>query len=247
MIDDLVQVGRVHAPWKTTHSIPIEGGPATIEIEPAFEPALVGIERASHLVVIAFLHKADRTVLQAAPRKLSCDAPLCGVFATRSPARPNRLSVTMVELVHRDGLVLHVEPLDLLDETPVVDLKAYSPGWDSVFAAKTRRRVSSQQLPDTRLIPFLQRDLRNHLGKLSELPQAQAALHAVVRTVRALAVDPRDPALRVEVNRCDVVVDALMGMTGAAFADGRMVVNPDDNALCIRFVVGDQHHVEVFE
>ena len=243
----LLQIGRVRAPWQTTESIPAEGGPASIEVAQEFEPALRGIERASHLVVIAYLHKADRAVLEALSRKLGHDAPVCGVFATRSPSRPNPLSVTMVELVRCDGLVLHVSPLDLLDATPVVDLKAYSPGWDSVFAARTERRVSSFQLPDSVLIPFLQRDLRNHMGDLAAAPWPQAALRAVVRAVRVLAVDPRDPLLCMEVNGCGMVVDALMGMTGALFASGRIAVVEDGGVRRVRFVLGDRRHVESIE
>lgn len=245
MMDSLVVIGRVRSPWQDTHDIPVQGGPARIEIDPAFEPALECVERASHLVVIAYLHKADRTVLRASPRKLKCDAPPCGVFATRSPARPNPLSLTMVELVRRDGLVLHVDPLDLLDGTPVVDVKAYSPGWDNVFAAQSIRRVPSNQLPDTLLIPFLQRDLRNHLGAGASARPAQAALELMVRAVRQLDVDPRDPRLRVEVNGCDVSTDALMAMTGASFGSGRMAVVSDaqPRRVCIR--VGERTLTEV--
>jgi len=240
MNQELVPIGRVHAPWQATKSIPIGGGPASIEIHQEFEPALHGIERASHIVVIAYLHQADRQVLQASPRKLSCEAPACGVFATRSPARPNPLSVTMVELVKRDERTLHVTPLDLLDGTPVVDIKAYSPGWDGVFAARTIRRVASNQLSDSHLIPILQRDLRNHIGQYATAKQSQAVLSAMVRVIRLFDVDPRDPNLRMDTNGCDTVIDALMGLTGATFASGRLVVHSDNAPRRVRFLLGDR-------
>jgi tRNA-Thr(GGU) m(6)t(6)A37 methyltransferase TsaA len=243
----LVQIGRVCSPWTDTHDIPLQGGPATIDIDPNYEPALECIERTSHLVVIAYLHKADRSVLKAAPRKLKCDAPPCGVFSTRSPARPNPLSLTMVELVGRAGLVLHVTPLDLVDGTPVVDLKAYSPGWDNVFAAQSIRRVSSNQLPDSLLIPFLQRDIRNYLGDRASARPAQAALEAMVRVVREFNLDPRDPELHVEINGCDAATDALMAMTGASFSTGRIAVFPDDGPRRARFYAGDRRHTETLE
>lgn len=240
----LVRIGTVRSPWPDTHSIPVQGGPATIELEPQYEPALECIERASHLVVIAYLHRADRSVLKASPRKLKCNASPCGVFATRSPARPNPLSVTMVQFIKRDGLVLHVTPLDLLDGTPVVDLKAYSPGWDSVFAAQTVRRVASHQLSDELLIAFLQRDLHNHIGERAFAPQAQATLHALVRVIRRFELDPRDPALHVEVNGYDICADALMGMTGACFSNGRLAVHPDDGPRRVRFFAAGREHTE---
>lgn len=243
----LVPVGRVRAPWRDTHDIPLQGGPAIIEIAPAYEAALECIERASHLAVIAYLHKADRTVLKASPRKLNCQAAPCGVFATRSPARPNPLSLSMVELVRIDGLTLYVDPLDLLDDTPVVDLKAYSPGWDSVFAAKSIRRVSSSLLPDSILVPFLQRDLRNHLGEQAASRPAQAALEAMVRVVRAFNLDPRDPQLRFEVNGCDAATDALMAMTGATFSSGRIALRAGQGPRRAHFYAGDQRHAETLE
>ncbi len=243
----LVEVGRVRSPWQDTHDIPGQGGPARIEIAREFEPALECVERASHLVVIAYLHKADRSVLRASPRKLKCDALPCGVFATRSPARPNPLSLTMVELVRREGLVLHVDPLDLVDGTPIVDLKAYSPGWDNVFSAQSIRRVSSSQLSDSILIPFLQRDLRNHLGQHASARPAQVALELMVRVIRQFEVDPRDPELLVEVNGCDVTTDALMAMTGASFVSGRITVVQDKEPRRVCFRMGSRHLVETIE
>jgi len=245
--EKLVCIGRIVDPWRETNDIPREGGPATIEIDPKYVEALDGIERASHLVVIAYLHRADRSVLKASPRKLNCEVPPCGVFATRSPARPNPLSLTMVELVKREGLVLHVTPVDLLDGTPVVDLKAYSPGWDSVFAAQCIRRASSNQLPDSLLIPFLQRDLRNYLGARASDRPAQAALESVVRAIRHFDIDPRDPRLRVEINGCDAATDALMAMTGASFSSGRIVVQQDSGPRRVCFRVQDRLLSEIIE
>jgi tRNA-Thr(GGU) m(6)t(6)A37 methyltransferase TsaA len=239
LTEQLVAIGRVRSPWHDMHDIPVQGGPATIEIAEAYQPALECVGRASHLVVLAYLHKADRTVLKASPRKLNLEASSCGVFATRSPARPNPLSLTVVELLRCEGRVIHVDPLDLLDGTPVVDLKAYSPGWDSVFAARSVRRVSSAQLSNSLLIPFLQRDLRNHLGIHASDRLAQAAVGAMVRVIRELGVDPRDPDLRIDVNACDAATDALMAMTGASFASGRIRVVADGRPRCVRFRVGE--------
>lgn len=245
--EKVVAIGHVVAPWLETRDIPLQGGPATIEIDPKYEDALDCIERASHLVIMAFFHKADRSVLKASPRKLKCDAPPCGVFATRSPARPNPISLTMVELVRLEGLTLHVNPLDLLDGTPVVDIKAYSPGWDNVFAAQSIRRVSSSQLPDSLLIPFLQRDLRNYLGERADARPAQAALEAVVRAVRHFNLDPRDPSLSFEINGCDGATDALMAMTGASFSTGRIVVRHDAGPRKVCFQVEDRQLIETIE
>jgi len=245
--DRLVGIGRVCSQWHDTHEIPVQGGPARIEVDPACEQALECIERASHLAVIAFLHKADRSVLKASPRKLRCDALPCGVFATRSPARPNPLSLTMVELAGREGLTLHVTPLDLVDGTPVVDIKAYSPGWDNVFSARSIRRVAANQLRPSLLESFLERDLRNHLGEHASSRRAQSALEAMVRAVKELDIDPRDPGLRIEVNGCDVATDALMAMTGASFASGRIVVHPDAGPRIVSFLAAGRQITQSIE
>lgn len=215
-------VGRVRAPWASCAEVPVQGGPAEIVVAPEFSAALDGVERGTHLIVLGWLHQADRTVLRARPRKVAPTAPPCGVFACRAPVRPNPISHTVVELVRRDGCVLHVDPLDLADGTPVVDIKAYSPGWDTVFAAQREQRVPTATLTDEQLQSLLQRDVRNHVGPQWTSEPVRAAIQAVQRAVRHFGVNPRDAALSVTVGRLDVATDALMAMLGATFGHGRV-------------------------
>ena len=247
MIAELVQIGRVISPWKLPEDVPIGGAPARIEIEPVFEPALENIERASHLVVIAHMHLADRSAMKSSSRKLGCAARECGVFGTRSPSRPNPLSMTVVELVSRDGLVLIVDPLDLVNGTVVLDIKGYSPGWDNAHCAKLERRVDVAGLSSEYLELMLRRSMRNHLGSYGGSSRATATLRALVQAVRFLGVDPRDERLCMEVAACDIVLDALMGMTGATFSSGRMSVVQNVGANSVRFVVGDRQYVSNIE
>jgi len=237
-IGSLVAVGWVRSPWSEPGDVPMQGGPAIIEIDPAYDRALDHIERSSHIVVLAFLHKADRTVQMASPRKLAPDAPPWGVFATRSPARPNPIALSTTALLRRDGLLLHVDPLDLVDGTPVVDIKSYSPGWDNVFSATSTRRLPLHLLPDEMVTGFLQRDLRNHLGSAWQTFSAQRALEAVRTAIRYFELDPRDGALSVEVGVCDATIDAIMAMTGASFANGRLRVAGATDEQVIRFRAG---------
>jgi tRNA (adenine37-N6)-methyltransferase len=243
---ELKPVGYVRAPWAVCAEIPVQGGPSEIVIEPEFADALDGVEGGSHLIVIGFLHQADRSVLRARPRKLAPDAPARGVFACRAPVRPNPLSLTVVELKRRDGLVLHVDPLDLVDGTPIVDLKSYSPGWDGVFAAQRRQRVPASALDDLQVRACLERDLRNHVGAPWRTPLARDALEAVFRAVRHFGVDPRDPELCASIGRCDLVADALMGMLGASFSNGRLRFEPTSRSPTLVFRVGtDRFDVEL--
>jgi len=105
----------------------------SIIVRKGYEKALDGIEDFSHVYVIFWMHKisnAERGTLKIHPRGL-LDLPLLGVFATRSPLRPNPIGLTIVELLGRKGSILTVRGLDALDGTPVVDLKPYN-HWDII-------------------------------------------------------------------------------------------------------------------
>jgi tRNA-Thr(GGU) m(6)t(6)A37 methyltransferase TsaA len=100
-----------------------EGAPdAWLEVDPSFAPALGGIEVGDELIVITWLHRADRTVLETHPRD-DPHNPLTGVFATRSPDRPNPLGLHPVTVRQIDGHRLRVGPIEAIAGTPVVDIK----------------------------------------------------------------------------------------------------------------------------
>ena len=102
-----------------------EGAPeAWLELDPAYAPALLGLEVGSRVLIVTWLHQGDRTTLQCHPRA-DKNRPLRGVFATRSPDRPNPLGlheVTILEIAAPARL--RVFPLEAIDGTPVVDVKS---------------------------------------------------------------------------------------------------------------------------
>ena len=101
-----------------------EGTPdAWLEVDPAFARGLSRIAAGDQLVVITWLHRADREVLEVHPRSDPA-APLSGVFATRSPDRPNPLGLHRVTVRQISGLRLRIGPIEAIDGTPVVDIKA---------------------------------------------------------------------------------------------------------------------------
>jgi tRNA-Thr(GGU) m(6)t(6)A37 methyltransferase TsaA len=101
----------------------IEGAPdAWLEVEPWAAEALDGISAGDQLIVITWFHRADRAVLKVHPRSDPRN-PLTGVFATRSPDRPNPLGLHPVTVRAIDGRRLRVGPIEAIDGTPVVDLK----------------------------------------------------------------------------------------------------------------------------
>jgi tRNA-Thr(GGU) m(6)t(6)A37 methyltransferase TsaA len=119
-------IGVVRSPLRNRADAPrqgSEGAPdASILVEPSFADALHGIRVRDELVLVTWLHEADRTVLRVHPRD-DASRPLTGVFATRSSDRPNPLGLHRVTVLGIDGLELAVGPLEAIDGTPVVDIK----------------------------------------------------------------------------------------------------------------------------
>jgi tRNA-Thr(GGU) m(6)t(6)A37 methyltransferase TsaA len=120
-------IGVVRSTLRATADAPnqaFEGAPeAVLEIDPAFAEALYLIEPGDELVVLTWLHLADRSVLQTHPRGDET-IPLTGVFRTRSPDRPNPIGVHRVAVTGREGpTTLRVRALEAVDGTPIVDLK----------------------------------------------------------------------------------------------------------------------------
>ena len=100
-----------------------EGAPdAWLEIRPAFADALEGIAKGDAIIVVTWLHRARRNVLQVHPRG-DLRRPLAGVFATRSPDRPNPLGFHPVTVKRIAGNRLRIGPIEAIDGTPVVDIK----------------------------------------------------------------------------------------------------------------------------
>ncbi|PSH05785.1 MAG: tRNA (N6-threonylcarbamoyladenosine(37)-N6)-methyltransferase TrmO [Acidobacteria bacterium] len=120
-------IGFVKSPYSTIEQIPKGAGAkheaeGIIEILPEYESGLTDIEGFSHLFVLWAFHQSQGFNLLVTPP--TDDRPH-GVFATRSPNRPNPIGLTLVELLRRDGSRLFVRGVDMLDGTPILDIKPY--------------------------------------------------------------------------------------------------------------------------
>ncbi|MFO7952540.1 MAG: tRNA (N6-threonylcarbamoyladenosine(37)-N6)-methyltransferase TrmO [Bacillota bacterium] len=133
----LKPVGVIHSPYKTKAEAPNQGrkneNASRIEVYQEYSSCLKDIETATHLIVLYWADQADRTVQQTST---PYDDKPHGIFATRSPSRPNPINFSVVDLISREGNILIVKGLDALDGSGLVDLKPYSSEVDSIPDAK---------------------------------------------------------------------------------------------------------------
>jgi formylmethanofuran dehydrogenase subunit E len=123
-------IGVIHSPYKCLSEAPYQGsreGVSEIEIFSEYEDGLKDIEGFSHLIVLCWFHKSQGySTLVNTP----WDTIPHGVFATRSPRRPNPIGLSVVELLERNRNLLRVRGLDAIEKTPVLDIKPYT-SWDA--------------------------------------------------------------------------------------------------------------------
>jgi len=129
---EIDQIGTILSPYKTKEDCPIQGiaapeGKGRVEIIPQYEPALETIETFSHIILFYIFDRAGEIIL-ARPTFLD-DAPH-GVFASRHPCRPNGIGMSIVKLEKRTKNILQVSEIDVLDNTPLIDIKPYIPRFD---------------------------------------------------------------------------------------------------------------------
>lgn len=133
----LKPIGVIHTPYVRLEEIPRQGRLSSevgvIEVYPEYCPGLKDIDLCTHLFVLFWLHLGDRGRLTAIPPH---DGREHGVFATRSPNRPNPIALDVVELLEVEGCMLRVRGIDALDGSILLDIKPYSSDMDSIPSAR---------------------------------------------------------------------------------------------------------------
>jgi tRNA-Thr(GGU) m(6)t(6)A37 methyltransferase TsaA len=130
---DFRPIGVIRTPFRDVASMPIQprgaiGVQGTVEVAPEFVEGLSDLEGFSHVILVYSFHKAPSARLRVTP---FLDDRERGVFATRAPARPNPIGLSVVRLVAIRGNLLEVENVDILDGTPLLDIKPYVPAFDA--------------------------------------------------------------------------------------------------------------------
>ena len=126
---ELESIGTIHTEFKEIEGMPIQptgakGVKGTIVIKDKYVDGLKDLDGFSHIHLIYLLHKVERYKLEVKP---FMDTKTHGVFATRSPKRPNRIGMSVVKVNKVEGNTVFIENVDILDETPLLDIKPYVP------------------------------------------------------------------------------------------------------------------------
>ncbi|MDB4304266.1 tRNA (N6-threonylcarbamoyladenosine(37)-N6)-methyltransferase TrmO [Desulfosarcina sp.] len=132
-------IGVIHSPFTTIENMPIQSVGAqdaegTVVLEERYAEGLKDIEGFNYIYLIYYFHKASRGALHVTP---FMDTEKRGVFATRSPLRPSHIGFSIVELIGVKENVLRIRGCDILDDTPLLDIKPYIPRFDIRNDAKT--------------------------------------------------------------------------------------------------------------
>jgi len=158
-------IGVVHSEHREPKRTPIQsvfavGCRGTAEIFPEYAEGLLDVETYSHLYLLYRFHRAEGFRLKLEPYLEDVEH---GVFSTRAPFRPNHLGLSIVRMIRREGNILHLEDVDILDGTPLLDIKPYTArfdvhrtlrnGWqdhidDETAARRGRREYRTEEQPE---------------------------------------------------------------------------------------------------
>lgn len=156
----LQPIGTIQTPFKEIAGMPIQpagarGVCANIKILPEFTDGLQDLDGFSHLILVYHLDRVREIRLKVMP---FMDKVERGVFATRAPTRPNSIGISIVKLISIEGNKLQIENVDILDNTPLLDIKPYIPefdeqqnvriGWLEKFLHKVRNHISDDRFQD---------------------------------------------------------------------------------------------------
>lgn len=223
---DLKPIGTVESTVTQSRDMPLQGVPAVINVFDEFLEGLTGIESDTHINVIGWFDKADRAPLMVRPRKISLQLEKRGVFSLRSPARPNPLSLTATRLLKVDGPLLYVEPLDLIDGSPVVDIKPYSAGWDTIFWARdVHSGLITQYMAEEQVLAELFREAFNFHGEKCAAIAVSAKI--AYDAAQALETSVRDIHLQLPRNVNPHLADGLVGVSRATMGNARLTFSED--------------------
>jgi len=149
-------IGMIHSPYDTVNGMPIQPAAATgimgtVEVFADYVPGLKDLEGFSHIILLYHFHLSDGYQLEVKP---FLDNNKRGVFATRAPRRPNQIGLSVVKLKKIENNILHIEKVDVVNDTPLLDIKPYVPDFDKAediqtgWLSESKHRMSSAKADD---------------------------------------------------------------------------------------------------
>ncbi len=149
-------IGRIHSPFKKLSGMPIQpagaaGVKGSVEVYPAYHDGLKDLDGFSHIILLYHFHRSPGFKLHVVP---FMDSEPRGVFSTRAPKRPNPIGLSIVRLLKIEQGVLHIQNVDILDGTPLLDIKPYVPEFDvqgkvrTGWLDKVKKTVSRRKSDD---------------------------------------------------------------------------------------------------
>lgn len=237
MIDmQLRQIGVVRSEFTERRRVPRLGGRAAVELFPEYASGLHRLEKHSHLWVIVWLDRAERDILRVIPRGITERRPENehGVFAVRSPVRPNPIGLTLARVMRIEGARIELDRLDFMDATPVIDLKPYFLSRDAVFAAANRQ--IGKPADEDALRESLALQAVNYCGGVSRELELAVEIFTGFRAGVLEMVEPRGLRVTVPLNR-PLLVDAFIGMTRVRLGAGTLRFGRD-NEVCLEYEGG---------
>jgi tRNA-Thr(GGU) m(6)t(6)A37 methyltransferase TsaA len=129
----LMEIGRIHSPFRQATGTPIQpyragSAPGYVTLSPEWVAGLDDLDGFDHVWLIYWFHRAAAAKMRVIPYR---DLVAHGLFATRAPARPNSIGMSCVRLLHIEGNILQLAEVDILDDTPLLDIKPYVPQYDN--------------------------------------------------------------------------------------------------------------------
>lgn len=205
-------IGLVVSTINNRDVMPTSGVEAAIRVFPPFVGALERIEEYSHLWILTWLHEASRDVTTAVPAKVNPYARKFGVFALRSPARPNPIALTLVKLERIQDNILFVSGMDAVDGSPVLDIKPYFEH-DIVFSPRSPQitPLDDKVLKDTLLNQAL-----THHGEVC--PDLLMAVRMAAVADKLLGYI-KSPKIQVQACGSACFADSLQGLCRAKLAN----------------------------
>ncbi|MCJ7539266.1 MAG: tRNA (N6-threonylcarbamoyladenosine(37)-N6)-methyltransferase TrmO [Desulfobacterales bacterium] len=136
---EFTPIGIIHSPFMELEGMPIQpvgaaGVKGTVEVFEDFHPGLKDLDGFSHIILLYHFHRSHGFNLHVVP---FMDSQKRGLFATRAPKRPNPIGLSVVQLDKVEDGVLYIQAVDILDGTPLLDIKPYVPEFDAQFGVRT--------------------------------------------------------------------------------------------------------------